>query len=207
MIFLDFEASSLSDASYPVEVGWCDHALTKGWSTLIRPHPAWTEWGVAAEQLHGLTRARIKHDGLLAAEVMGRLNADLAGQEIVSDNPAWEQFWLSRLAAAAGVAPAFTIAEVSFEAVLTAAVQQAKTGAPDVLLIKLLQRDVGVRPHRALDDAIGNALRLGQVAVLALHDHQGAEAAGQFRQRLVGSAKRLLELHDRDRPKDARYVD
>lgn len=199
MIFLDFEASSLSDASYPVEVGWCDHALTRGWSTLIRPHPAWTEWGVAAEQLHGLTRERIEHDGLSLADVMERLNADLAGQEIVSDNPEWERFWLNRLAAAAGVAPAFTIADVSFEAVLTVAIQQAKTGAPDVLLVKLLQRDVGARPHRALDDAIGNALRLGQVAVQALHDHQGAETSGQFRQRLVASAKRLLDLHGRDR--------
>lgn len=197
MIFLDFEASSLSDASYPVEVGWCDHALTKGWSAIIKSHPAWTEWGAAAEQLHGLMRERIEHDGLLAAEVMGRLNADLAGLEIVSDNPEWEQFWLSRLAAAAGVSPAFTIAEVGFEAVLTDAIEQAKTGAPDVLLVKLLQRDVGVRLHRAMDDALGNALRLGQVAVLALNDHQGGEAAGQFRQRLVASAKRLLELHGR----------
>lgn len=197
MIFLDFEASSLSDSSFPVEVGWCDHALTRGWSAIIKPHSAWREWGAGAEQLHGLSRERIERDGLPLADVMERLNADLAGLEIVSDNPEWERFWLSRLAAAAGVAPAFTIAEVSFEAVLTAAIQQAKTGAPDVLLVKLLQRDVGVRPHRALDDAIGNALRLGQVAVLALNDHQGGEAAGQFRQRLVASAKRLLELHGR----------
>lgn len=197
MIFLDFEASSLSDASYPVEVGWCDHALTKGWAATIKPHSAWREWGAGAEQLHGLTRERIESGGLPVAEVMARLNADLEGQEIVSDNPEWERFWLGRLAAAAGVVPTFNVSEVDFEAVLTGAIQQAGVGAPDVLLLKLLQRDVGIRPHSALDDAIGNALRLGLVAVLVLHDHQGPEGAGQFRQRLVASAKRLLDLNRR----------
>lgn len=151
----------------------------------------------------------VERDGLPLAEVIARLNADLAGEEIVSDNPEWERFWLGHLAAAAGVLPTFTVTEVDFEAVLTAAIQQAEVGAPDVLLVKLLQRDVGIRPHRALDDAIGNALRLGQVAVLALHDQQGPEAADQFRQRLVRSAKRLLDLHGRDAflANTARFVD
>lgn len=196
-VFLDFEASSLSDASYPVEVGWCDYALVKGWSAIVQPDQTWREWSTGAEQLHGLSRESIERNGLPVAEIMARLNADLAGQEVVSDNPQWERFWLGRLSAAAGVAPSFTIGEADFGTLLASAIQQAGTGAPDVLLVKLLQRDVGIRAHRALDDAIQHALRLGLVAVLALENQQGAEAAGQFRQRLVRSAKHLLDLYGR----------
>lgn len=208
MIFLDFEASSLSNNSYPIEVGWCDHALTRGWSAIIRPHPdMWGDWSPAAEAIHGLSRERIERDGMPLAEVMAKLNADLAGEEVISDNPGHEAMWLGELARAAGIKPLFQVsAEVDFHGVLTAAQQQ--TGSLDILLAKLLRRDAGVRPHRALDDAIDHALQLGMSAVMALNDQHGADAAGQFRERLVRSAKRLLELHGRDAflARTARFV-
>ena len=40
---LDFEASSLSEASWPIEIGlsWLDHGEVRTWSSLIRPAPDW----------------------------------------------------------------------------------------------------------------------------------------------------------------------
>ena len=50
IVFLDFEASSLSDDSYPIEVGWVfEDGRTE--AHLIRPAPAWTDWDPAAEAI------------------------------------------------------------------------------------------------------------------------------------------------------------
>lgn len=48
LVFLDFEASSLSKQSYPIEVAW---VFEDGRSEeyLIRPAPIWTDWDSAAE--------------------------------------------------------------------------------------------------------------------------------------------------------------
>lgn len=48
LAFLDFEASSLAERSYPIEVGWVfeDGA---GEAHLIRSAPEWTDWTIAAE--------------------------------------------------------------------------------------------------------------------------------------------------------------
>ena len=45
-VFLDFEASSLSKDSYPIEVGWAgEDGSTE--AHLIRPAPDWTDWDAA----------------------------------------------------------------------------------------------------------------------------------------------------------------
>jgi len=56
--FLDIEASSLNDASYPIEIAWSDE---KGniESHLINPYAIeeWTDWDFYAEhKIHGLSR-------------------------------------------------------------------------------------------------------------------------------------------------------
>jgi hypothetical protein len=59
-LFLDFEASSLSDTSYPIGVAWSNPDGS------IEPHlisPAgiekWTNWDPAAEQVHGIARSEL----------------------------------------------------------------------------------------------------------------------------------------------------
>ena len=60
IVFLDFEASSLSDESYPIEIGWAgEDGSTE--QHLIRPAPGWTDWSATAEAVH-----RIERDQLLA---------------------------------------------------------------------------------------------------------------------------------------------
>jgi len=94
--FLDFEASSLSDVSYPIEVAW---SLPSGdiESYLIRPTWDWNDWDYNAEALHGLSREQITKEGLPAWTVAERLNAALSGSVAYSDAPDYETFWMERL--------------------------------------------------------------------------------------------------------------
>ena len=54
-LFLDFEASSLSKQSYPVEIGWIDES-GQGESHLLHPAPNCTEWDDEAAAVHGISR-------------------------------------------------------------------------------------------------------------------------------------------------------
>lgn len=100
-VFLDFEASSLSRESYPIEVGWVredgvaeDH--------LIRPAPGWTDWDPSAEAIHGLTREVLLDRGEPHGEVARRVMEALAPHEVFASAPSWDGKWLSVLLRAAG---------------------------------------------------------------------------------------------------------
>ena len=96
--FVDFEASSLSDNSYPIEVGWCtaDGQIT---SHLIRPAGPWSEWSATSEAVHGITRDRLFLLGRPVTEVAHDIVRALLSHEVqlFSDAPAWDQVWLNRL--------------------------------------------------------------------------------------------------------------
>lgn len=97
--FLDCEASSLSKASYPIEIAWVGMD-GQGESYLIKPEPDWTDWSPVAEKLHGISRETLHADGTPVARVVKRMLAVLAGARVISDNPAYEHFWVVRLIAA-----------------------------------------------------------------------------------------------------------
>src|SRR5215510_6144698 len=61
-VFLDFEASSLGDDSYPIEVGWVFEDGREE-AHLIRPPPAWIDWDVTAERVHGIAREALLAQG------------------------------------------------------------------------------------------------------------------------------------------------
>lgn len=101
LIFLDFEACSLAADSWPVEIGYArivgGRVLTR--ATLIAPRPDWplAAWSAAAAGVHAIPLAAVLAGApadAVAAETDG-----FAGGEVVSDNPAWDQFWLDRLRA------------------------------------------------------------------------------------------------------------
>lgn len=100
--FLDFEASSLADDSYPIEVGWVfeDGA---GETHLIRPAPAWTDWDVMAEAIHGLSRERLMAEGEPHETVARRILEALSEHEVFVTAPSWDGKWLSVLLRAAGL--------------------------------------------------------------------------------------------------------
>ncbi len=56
---LDFEASSLSQKSWPIEIGlaWLDGGEVQTWSTLIRPEQDWnlSDWAPQSAAVHGIT--------------------------------------------------------------------------------------------------------------------------------------------------------
>jgi hypothetical protein len=100
--FLDFEASSLADESYPIEVGWVFED-GRGEHLLIRPAPQWTDWDPAAEAVHRISRAMLAADGVAHDVVAHRVLAELGGHEVYASAPSWDGKWLSVLLRGAGL--------------------------------------------------------------------------------------------------------
>jgi DNA polymerase-3 subunit epsilon len=98
-VFVDFEASSLSSRSYPIEVGcaWItdDHVVHV--ADLIRPDPTWPrDWSAESAAVHGIRRKELAH-AEPAVSVARRYAALLTGATIVSDAPEFDAHWLGRL--------------------------------------------------------------------------------------------------------------
>lgn len=99
-VFIDFEASSLSPQSWPIEVGvaWLDGKRVVYESKLIRPRAEWPEddWNPESEEVHGIPRSEL--DGADAAdEVAAWLLTIVDGRPLVSDAPEFDQRWCDRL--------------------------------------------------------------------------------------------------------------
>lgn len=93
---LDFEASSLSDCSYPISAGLFIGGEIKYW--IIKPEPDWIDWSLSSQALHGLKRSYIEKVGISVADLRLELTKLFNGvSRIYSDNPEWERKWLSRL--------------------------------------------------------------------------------------------------------------
>lgn len=101
-VFLDFEASSLGRHSYPIEVAWVFEDGS-GESHLIRPMPDWTDWAVAAETIHGISRDMLAAEGRPVDEVARRMVDVLSGHDLHASAPSWDGKWLSTLLRAAGL--------------------------------------------------------------------------------------------------------
>lgn len=101
-IFLDFEASSLSDRSYPVEVGWIFED-GRAESHLIAPAPDWTDWDVEAERIHGIARETLVREGATPAIVAARMVEMLSGHALFASAPSWDGKWMSVLLRGAGL--------------------------------------------------------------------------------------------------------
>lgn len=101
MFFLDCEASSLNDDSYPIEIAWVDE-VGHGETYLIRPDRTWTDWSAKAETIHHISLAMLYRDGTPVSVVAQRVTTALANQTIVSDNPSWDAAWVTRLLTTVG---------------------------------------------------------------------------------------------------------
>ncbi len=159
LVFLDFEASSLSERSYPVEVGWVfedgqeeDH--------LIRPPPAWTDWDPSAEAIHRIGREELLARGRDHTKVAQRMVEVLTGHDLCASAPSWDGKWLSALLRAAGL-PRHTLRlrgsdEVLDEAVRPILAAVLPSSELDAAVAGLLARNKIQQPnpaHRALADA------------------------------------------------------
>lgn len=99
LLFLDFEASSLSAGSWPVEIGyaWFADGRVETRALVIAPRPDWSmaDWSETSARVHGIGLGQIRA-GVPAAAVAAETDA-FAHFDVVSDNPTWEQRWLDRL--------------------------------------------------------------------------------------------------------------
>lgn len=100
-VFLDFEASSLSKQSYPIEVGWV-HEDGSGEAHLIRPATGWTDWDASAEAIHHIARPMLDAEGEPHDLVWAKMQPLFATNVVVASAPSWDGHWLSMLLRAAG---------------------------------------------------------------------------------------------------------
>ena len=95
---LDFEASSLSDTSYPISAGLV--VADKVYYWVIKPQPDWIDWSLESQAIHGLKRSFIEEHGMPVHQVYTEITEKLNGYQVIySDAPAWEGLWLQRLGA------------------------------------------------------------------------------------------------------------
>jgi hypothetical protein len=145
LVFLDLEASSLGPRSWPIEIGcaWLEAGQVEVRSELIAPRPEWPldDWSLAAQRCHGLSLAQVRRGQ--PADALAAATDALAGCEVVSDNPRWDQFWLDRLRA--GRRERIVVRHVR-----DAAATRLPGLVADAFALALLR---SVPPHRAGGDA------------------------------------------------------
>ncbi len=161
IVFLDFEASSLSDESYPIEIGWAgEDGSTE--QHLIRPAPGWTDWSATAEAVHRIERDRLLAEGEPHDQVARRTLEALAPHEVFVTAPSWDGKWMSVLLRSAGLprhALRLKDAELAHQAAAAAGLAghaPAADMAGAVLMICAEARRrvrEGPPAHRALADA------------------------------------------------------
>lgn len=148
---IDFEASSLTKGSYPVEVGiaiWRSPRSTiETWSSLIYPEPDWVEngiWLAEAQEIHGIAPCDLQ-EAPAAASVAQELNERLAGCLFaMCDGGEWDEHWLFKLYDAAGIRPQFRLCS------LKDTIAKAGSGLMERYADISDKKDV---PHRAGPDA------------------------------------------------------
>ncbi|WP_281969109.1 hypothetical protein [Roseovarius nanhaiticus] len=97
---LDFEASSLSPHSWPVEIGlsWIENGSLQTWSSLIRPASSWdlADWSPQSATVHGIPMTDLQA-APPATQVAERFLHIMGDRRLVSDAPEFETRWISRL--------------------------------------------------------------------------------------------------------------
>src|SRR3546814_15896239 len=101
-VFLDFEASSLSKASYPIEVAWVFED-GRSESHLIRPAEQWSDWRADAEEIHHISQSRLQAEGTPYEQVALRMVSELSGHELFTSAPSWDGKRLSLLLRTSGL--------------------------------------------------------------------------------------------------------
>lgn len=170
LIICDFEASALSNRSYPIEVGLCvwrsASAPLEGWSTLIRPTEEWRQegdWSPQSATVHGISIEELETglDPVAVVEKVEQILKIHPHHTIWVDGGASDVFWAKRLAAASGGLATMRVGDFD---TLTGALDH------DGLRALTLFLDRSPAPHRAREDAerlaqaLAYGLGLGELA-------------------------------------------
>ena len=111
LAFLDFEASSLDAAGWPIEIG-VSRVLADGaidtQDHLILPHASWSmdHWSEISATVHKIPHGFLLSKGKPVADIAAWFARTYGTRHLlVSDNPEFEQRWLGRVFTACGHAP------------------------------------------------------------------------------------------------------
>jgi len=94
---INIDSSGLGSDSWPVSVAWRILDTGREGHVLIKPAPTWHGWDEEAEEIHGISRARLDRDGRAPAEAAQEIAIALRGLEVHSDAPALDQMWLDKI--------------------------------------------------------------------------------------------------------------
>ena len=189
IVFLDFEASSLSDDSYPIEVAWAGEDGSSE-QHLIRPAPDWSDWSGAAEAVHKIPRERLLAEGEPHEEVARRALEALAPHGVFVTAPSWDGKWMSVLLRSAGLPRHALRLKDADEAHLTAAwvclgswmTEAEATGAALWVIAEARRQTRPPQPaHRALADAKSELLVWREVQRLAAQFAERPRTSDQIR--------------------------
>lgn len=95
--FVDFEASSLGNESYPIEIAWGSPMDGEIKSSLILPKSSWVDWNPESEKIHGISKDQLYREGKPVEEVCDRVWTDLENSICFSDASSFDQYWMIRL--------------------------------------------------------------------------------------------------------------
>lgn len=144
---IDFEASSLSENSYPIEVGiacWPTPSAGVSWfSTLIQPDSKWTEWSTESEAVHGINRDALGKSGSPVEKVVKALNIHLGPCRVYSDGGIYDVRWMVALHKSADIWPSYLLRPID----------DLLPIIPESQRHLLLDRKNISHPHRAGPDA------------------------------------------------------
>lgn len=157
MVFLDFEASSLSKHSYPIEIAWVFED-GRSRSMLIKPKPGWSDWAEDAERVHGISRTLLEADGIAVDEIVIEMLEELSGNDLLASSPSWDGKWLSVLLRAGGAPRHALRLRKSDDAFLEAAAQILSGYGAEIDIAVLVEQVISSSEpaapvHRALPDA------------------------------------------------------
>lgn len=148
---VDFEASSLAAASYPIEIGivrWSGpHTHIEGWSTLIRPTDEWLGdriWSAESAAVHGIKLEDLS-GGMDPTSVVATVNRIVEpGTVLHCDGGQYDARWLRVLTAASAVEPWWRLGDLDH-------LVWRLTGYQQMAVVRYL--DKSTAKHRARDDA------------------------------------------------------
>lgn len=148
LMFIDFEASSLSQNSWPIEVGlaFVVGGGTISMASLIQPFHNWdpAAWTNRAAQIHGISRSSLA-TAPEAPAVAGWVREKLQNRLLVSDAPEYDSRWLAKLMMAGDL----DVPEIlDFDTLVSSAL-------PDRAIDHLYEKLARIpKPHRAERDAL-----------------------------------------------------
>ncbi|UOA15971.1 hypothetical protein DSM109990_02822 [Sulfitobacter dubius] len=168
LVFIDLEASSLSEDSWPIELGICwldEREKLRTGSKLIKPHPSWpsSAWSDASQKIHRITLAELENADD-ATDVAKWAFEVLADALLVSDAVDFDQRWLNRLMDTTSSSRSLKLISVQ------EAARQCFSSDAMSMFFRAYAR--GHSTHRAADDA----LRVGQAWRAALRKERRALA-------------------------------